>query len=91
MSETKSKAITLTVAGVDLAFSPNKTAFNALINEMTLTNKVAPMVTYLGRIVEADSKAALGKLLDDYPGVEMQLTEKINAIYSPHLEIEIKN
>lgn len=91
MSEVKSTTITLSVAGVELGFTPNKTAFNALINEMTLTNKVAPMVTYLGRIIEANSKAALGQLLERYPGVEMQITEKVNAIYSPQVEIEIKN
>ncbi|EEI2939590.1 hypothetical protein G3O87_005046, partial [Salmonella enterica] len=46
----KPKKIAMTVAGVNLSFEPNKTAFNNLLNEMTMTNKVAPMVTYLGRI-----------------------------------------
>lgn len=92
MSNTKSTpSITMTVAGVGLVFTPNKTAFNALINEMTMTNKIAPMVTYLGRIVEADSKTQLTELLERYPGVEMQITEKVNAVYSPQVEIEIKN
>ncbi|WP_320709205.1 putative phage tail assembly chaperone [Enterobacter sp. 302C9] len=87
----KSKKITMTVAGVSLSFEPNKTAYNGLINEMTMTNKVAPMVTYLGRIVDAECKEALNKLLDDYPGCEMQIVEKVNEIYSPKLEIEVKN
>ncbi|MEE9956038.1 MULTISPECIES: putative phage tail assembly chaperone [Enterobacter] len=87
----KSKKIVMTVAGVSLSFEPNKTAYNNLINEMTMTNKVAPMATYLGRIVDAESKEALNKLMEDYPGCEMQIVEKINEIYSPKLEIEVKN
>ncbi|HED2942675.1 hypothetical protein E3V94_10125 [Enterobacter sp. AD2-3] len=87
----KSQKITMTVAGVGLSFEPNKTAYNNLINEMTMTNKVAPMVTYLGRIVDAESKEALNKLMEDYPGCEMQIVEKVNEIYSPKLEIEVKN
>lgn len=91
MSNAKNKTITMTVAGVPLTFEPNKTAFNGLMNEVTQTNKMAPMVTYLGRIVSTDSKAALTQLLDDYPGVELQIAEKVNSIYSPVVEIEIKN
>lgn len=87
----KAQPITLTVAGVPLTFEPNKTAYNGLINEMTMTNKVAPMVTYLGRIVTSDCKTQLGELLDRYPGCEMQIVEKVNEIYSPKLEIEVKN
>ncbi|ELH8606572.1 TPA: putative phage tail assembly chaperone [Enterobacter asburiae] len=91
MSKSDSKKIVLAVAGVSLSFEPNKTAYNNLINEMTMTNKVAPMVTYLGRIVDAESKEALNKLMEDYPGCEMQIVEKVNEIYSPKLEIEVKN
>ena len=87
----KSKKIVMAVAGVSLSFEPNKTAYNNLINEMTMTNKVAPMATYLGRIVDAESKEALNKLMEDYPGCEMQIVEKVNEIYSPKLEIEVKN
>ena len=91
MSKSDSKKIVLAVAGVSLSFEPNKTAYNNLINEMTMTNKVAPIVTYLGRIVDAESKEALNKLMEDYPGCEMQIVEKVNEIYSPKLEIEVKN
>lgn len=49
------------------------------------------MVTYLGRIVDAECKEALNKLMEDYPGCEMQIVEKVNEIYSPKLEIEVKN
>lgn len=91
MTNQKNKTISMTVAGVALTFEPNKTAFNGLMNEVTATNKMAPMVTYLGRIVSPDSKDALTQLIDDYPGVELQIAEKVNSIYSPQVEIEIKN
>ncbi len=91
MSNEKNKTITMTVAGVPLTFEPNKTAYNGMINEMTMTNKIAPMVTYLGRIVASDSKTQLNELMERFPGVEMQIAEKVNAIYAPQVEIEIKN
>ncbi|MEB7742884.1 putative phage tail assembly chaperone [Escherichia coli] len=43
------------------------------------------------RIVSADSRDALKELIDRYPGCEMQIAEKVNDIYSPKLEIELKN
>ncbi|MGO2258559.1 MAG: putative phage tail assembly chaperone [Hafnia alvei] len=91
MSEVKTKIITMTVAGRELSFEPNKTAYNALINEITPKNKMAPMVTYLGRIVTPETKPTLTQLLDDVPGVELQIAEAVNAIYAPVVEIEIKN
>ncbi|EEV6593260.1 hypothetical protein CWJ37_005506, partial [Escherichia coli] len=30
-------------------------------------------------------------LIARYPGCEMQIVEKINEVYSPKLEIELKN
>ncbi|EFA6040190.1 putative phage tail assembly chaperone [Escherichia coli] len=91
MTTKSSKTITLTVAGVTLIFEPNKTAFNNLINEITMTNKIAPMITYLNRIVTADCRDALADLIEHYPGCEMQIVEKINDVYAPKLEIELKN
>ncbi|EKT3737892.1 hypothetical protein QEB74_005226, partial [Escherichia coli] len=56
-----------------------------------MTNKVAPMSTYLNRIVTPASRDALADLIARYPGCEMQIVEKINEVYSPKLEIELKN
>lgn len=83
--------ITLTVRGIELSFSPNRTAFNSLINEMTMTNKIAPNITYLGRIVLPEHKDALNQLIDEIPGVELQIVERVNSVYSPQVDIEIKN
>ncbi|WP_217265406.1 putative phage tail assembly chaperone, partial [Candidatus Sodalis sp. SoCistrobi] len=49
-SSTESHII-LTIKGQELAFAPNTTAYNSLINDMAMDNKIAPTVTYLRRIV----------------------------------------
>ncbi|MEN3260713.1 putative phage tail assembly chaperone [Sodalis endosymbiont of Spalangia cameroni] len=82
--------IILTIKGQELAFAPNTTAYNSLINDMAMDNKIAPTVTYLRRIVVPESKAALDALLA-LPGAALQIAEAVNSQYAPKLEIEIKN
>lgn len=83
--------IVLTVEGKELVFHPNKTAYNKLLNEMTLDNKVAPINAYLHRIIASESKAALTEVLTNYVGAEMQISEAINDRYVPKLDIQLKN
>ncbi|WP_323840656.1 putative phage tail assembly chaperone [Photorhabdus africana] len=61
-----------------------------MINDMAMDNKVVPIVTYLRRIVQPESKSILDEWLK-IPGAAMQIVEKVNAEYAPKLEIEIKN
>jgi Protein of unknown function (DUF2765). len=82
--------IKLAVAGVDIVFEPNQTAYNKFINDMAMDNKVAPAHNYLTRIVTADTKEALTEVLKR-PGAALQLVAKVNEIYAPELEIEVKN
>ncbi|KAA1047286.1 putative phage tail assembly chaperone [Pseudocitrobacter sp. 73] len=82
--------IKLVVAGVDIVFEPNQTAYNKFINDMAMDNKVAPAHNYLTRIVTADTKEALTEVLKR-PGAALQLVAKVNEIYAPELEIEVKN
>lgn len=82
--------IKLAVAGVDIVFEPNQTAYNKFINDMSMDNKVAPAHTYLTRIVTADTKETLTEVLKR-PGAALQLVAKVNEIYAPELEIEVKN
>lgn len=82
--------IELVIAGVALVFVPNTTAYNKFINEMSMDNKVAPAVNYLNRIVATESKEALADIVKR-PGAALQLVGKINDIYAPELEIEVKN
>lgn len=82
--------IKLCVCGVDIIFEPNQTAYNKFINEMVMDNKVAPAHNYLTRIVATESKEALAEVLKR-PGAALQLVGKVNEIYAPELEIEVKN
>ncbi|EHN8808817.1 MULTISPECIES: putative phage tail assembly chaperone [Enterobacter cloacae complex] len=82
--------INLVVCGKEIVFVPNQTAYNKFINEMAMDNKVAPAHSYLMRIVEPESKDALTEILKR-PGAALQLTGKVNEIYAPELEIEVKN
>lgn len=82
--------INLVVSGQEIVFAPNQTAYNKFINEMAMDNKVAPAHNYLNRIVEPESKDALSELLKR-PGAALQLAGKVNEIYAPELEIEVKN
>lgn len=82
--------IKLVVCGVDIVFEPNQTAYNKFINEMAMDNKVSPAHNYLNRIVAPESKDALAEILKR-PGAALQLAGKINEIYAPELEIEVKN
>jgi len=82
--------IELTVAGVALVFEPNTTAYNKFINDMSMDNKVAPATNYLNRIVAAESKEALSGIIIR-PGAALQIAAKVNEIFAPELEIEVKN
>ncbi|KDE35125.1 FIG01220552: hypothetical protein [Kosakonia radicincitans] len=82
--------IELTVAGVALVFEPNTTAYNKFINDVSMDNKVAPAVNYLNRIIAPESKEALSGIITR-PGAALQIAAKVNDIFAPELEIEVKN
>ncbi|EPG4960730.1 TPA: putative phage tail assembly chaperone [Citrobacter amalonaticus] len=82
--------INLVVCEKEITFEPNQTAYNKFINEMAMDNKVAPAHNYLVRIVSAESKEALDDILKR-PGAAIQLAGKVNELYAPELEIEVKN
>ena len=82
--------IELAVAGKDVSFSPNITAYNKYINEITMGNKVAPAHNFLTRIVTDETKEALKELLE-MPGAALQIVGKVLEEYTPELEITVKN
>lgn len=90
MSKENETVITLVVCNTELKFKPDTPAYNKYINELMPDNKVAPSHNYLRRIVDADCKEALDKLLMR-PGVALQLAAKVNEQFVPELEIEVKN
>ncbi|AVY98076.1 hypothetical protein DAI21_10590 [Lelliottia sp. WB101] len=82
--------ITLTVAGTELHFEPNLTAYNQLINSSAREkNAVGVVNEYLVKIVTPDSRDALKELLKR-PGVGMQISQVVNDEYAPALDIEVK-
>lgn len=82
--------IEITVNGLDLIFEPNITAYNKFINEMSTDSKVAPATNFLRRIIHPDSKENLEKIIA-LPGGAVKLVGKVNEIYSPELDFEVKN
>lgn len=84
------KTIELAIAGVDVSFVPNVTAYNKYINEIAISNKIAPAHNFLKRTVTPETKEALDKLLE-LPGAALQITAKVLEEYTPELEITVKN
>ncbi|CAI2469914.1 Protein of uncharacterised function (DUF2765) [Serratia ficaria] len=82
--------IILDVAGVELVFEPTTTAYNKMVNETGMDNKVAPATNYLRRIVAAESKDALETFLKQ-PSAGMQIAAKVNERFTPELDIQVKN
>ncbi|WP_394817302.1 MULTISPECIES: putative phage tail assembly chaperone [Klebsiella/Raoultella group] len=82
--------IELTVAGKDIAFEPNIAAYNKLINDMSMDNKVSPAHNYLMRIVTAETKDNLADILK-LPGAALQLVNEVNKRFAPELDIVAKN
>ncbi|EPN2803325.1 putative phage tail assembly chaperone [Serratia marcescens] len=83
--------ITLTIAGNDVSFEPNLQAYNKCLNESARDEDVIGAVnTYLKRIVTPESREVLlGLLLT--PGAGAQIAKKVNELYAPSLEIEVKS
>lgn len=82
--------ITLIIAGKEIRFEPNMTAYNGFINEMAMDNKVAPAHNYLSRIVLKEDKEALDEMLN-IPGAALQIATSVNDKYAPKLDIILKN
>ena len=83
--------IKLSINGTDVTFKPNKLAYNSYINDITMTDKIAPATNFLRRIVLPEDKEKLNEILDNYAGAALQIVEKIIKQFAPDLEIEIKN
>jgi hypothetical protein len=90
MSKENSSIITMTIAGTDVKFAPTMQAYNKFLNESARDEDVmGAMSTYLKRIVVPEARDALASLLLR-PGISMQVAKKINEIFAPTVEIEVK-
>ncbi|KNC95742.1 putative phage tail assembly chaperone [Trabulsiella odontotermitis] len=85
----KENNITITVGDTDINFEPNVAAYNKYVNELMPANKVSPAINYLSRIVCADSKDALDKVIK-LPGAALQIADAVNEQFAPQLEITVK-
>ncbi|PVZ87906.1 hypothetical protein C9426_09915 [Serratia sp. S1B] len=89
-NEKTNSIITLTVGGNELKFAPTLQAYNKCLNEAARAEDlVGAIATYLKRIVVPESREALAELLL-VPGLGSQIAEKINKVFAPSVEIEVK-
>lgn len=82
------KTIDLKVNGVHLAFVMGIEPYNKYINEVTMTNKVAPARNLLMRTVTEECKEDLRKILES-PSAGVQIAAAVLEEYTPDLEIEV--
>ncbi|WP_345868404.1 putative phage tail assembly chaperone [Shewanella algae] len=84
------KTITLTIAGMDISFNMTTADYNNYINEVMPDNKVAPAHNLAVRTVSDEGKEPLKKLLEQHPGLEVQLAAKLAQDFAPMVEISVK-
>lgn len=90
MTTQNKNVITLTINGNAVQFAPTLVAYNKSLNEAARDEDVVGAIsTYLKRIVVPESRDALAELLKR-PGMGAQIMKKVNEIYAPAAEIEVK-
>ncbi|WP_145491588.1 putative phage tail assembly chaperone [Yersinia rohdei] len=90
MSKENKELITLNIKGITVQFTPTLVAYNKCLNESARDeNIIGAISTYLKRIVVPESRDALAELLQS-PGMAAAIAKKVNEIYAPEVEIEVK-
>ncbi|AHM71639.1 putative phage tail assembly chaperone [Yersinia enterocolitica] len=90
MSKETKDVITLEVKGITVQFAPTLVAYNKCLNESARDeNIIGAISTYLKRIVVPESRDNLAELLQR-PGMAAAIAKKVNEIYAPDAEIEVK-
>ncbi|CNJ75151.1 TPA: hypothetical protein PXO57_000669 [Yersinia enterocolitica] len=90
MSKETKDVITLEVKGITVQFAPTLVAYNKCLNESARDeNIIGAISTYLKRIVVPESRDSLAELLQR-PGMAAAIAKKVNEIYAPDAEIEVK-
>lgn len=88
--QNQNQTITLKVNGLDVSFEPTLTAYNKSLNEAAREeDMVGAINTYLKRIVTPETREALAELLKK-PGLGAQIAKKVNELYAPTADIEVK-
>lgn len=90
MSKENKAPITLTIKDITVQFAPTLVAYNKFLNESVRDeNIVGAVSTYLKRIAVPESRDSLAELLQT-PGMAAAIAKKVNEIYAPEVEIEVK-
>lgn len=83
-----STPIELTVNDKELIFNVTLHDFNAYVNAMTPTSKVAPAQNFLTRTADSGSREALRELLE-IPGAVLEIAGAVLEQYKPDLNITV--
>ncbi|MDR4895237.1 putative phage tail assembly chaperone [Yersinia kristensenii] len=90
MSKENKAPITLNIKDITVQFAPTLVAYNKFLNESVRDeNIVGAVSTYLKRIAVPESRENLAELLQT-PGMAAAIAKKVNEIYAPEVEIEVK-
>ena len=82
------KTITLTANKGELTFEFTTDKYNKYINELSLSNKIAPAHNFLMRCVVEDSRPALKELLEQ-PGFAVQIASFVVEEFQPDLTLAL--
>ena len=82
------KTITLTANKAELTFEVTTDKYNKYINELSLSNKIAPAHNFLMRCVVEDSRPALKELLEQ-PGFAVQIASFVVEEFQPDLTLAL--
>ena len=88
---TKATEIILTIGETDFTFKPTVSDHNNYTNDLMPDNKIAPAHTFLTRTVEHEQKADLVELLDNVPGLVMELFMEISKASRGGLKVTLKS
>ena len=81
------KQIDLTVNNKEFNFIVELGDFHSFINEMGDNNKVQPAYAFVTRTIKHDQKDELIKLINDNPGLELELAGFLVTEYKPKVSV----
>ena len=84
------KKVCLTINEQDVNFEIELLDFHALQNELGPDNKVAPAHAFVTRTVVHENKDALNQLINDNPGLELELMGHLVQEYKTTVAISVK-
>lgn len=84
------KKVTLKINGQDIHFDIELLDFHSLLDELETKNKVQPSHDFVMRTVVPDDKDSLTALINDNPGLEVELMGLLMSEYKTKVAISVK-